>query len=159
MIKQINIYDLDGTVIDSSHRYQTAPCGTKIDLPYWQAHDIPEFIAKDTLLPLAEKYQSDLQNPEIYVIAATARACIKNDANYSYLRDVLGWPNKFVHRQGPDDNRGGSDLKIQAIKPLLSLRQFANAKIRVFEDNEKYLQDMCQAFGAHGTFVRSEQGH
>lgn len=49
----IFIFDLDGTVIDTSHRYRDLPCGT-IDLDYWFANSTEEMVAKDALLPLAD---------------------------------------------------------------------------------------------------------
>ena len=162
MIKQIKIYDMDGTIVDSSHRYRSIIDENgieRIDLDHWVANDVPEMIAKDELLPLAEEYKQDLINPEIYVIIATARACSKNDANYQYIKNVLGMPNKFVHREGREDKRGGAALKIQAIKPLLNLKQFKNAIVKVFEDNKTYLQDMCQALNAIPIYCESNQGH
>lgn len=158
-IKQIKIYDMDGTLVDSRHRYRTMPCGTRIDLDYWIANDTPEKIAMDSLLPLAEEYKADLANPEIYVIIATARGASKNDANYKFIRDNLGMPNKFVHRQTMADRRGGAELKIQAIKPLLNLKQFQNAMVKVFEDNLSYLQKMCQELNAVAIYCESNQGH
>lgn len=162
MIKEIKIYDMDGTIVDSSHRYKTVIDENgieKIDLPFWRENDIPEMIAKDSLLPLAEEYKRDLMNPEIYVIIATARACSKNDANYQYIKNMLGMPNKFVHREGIDDSRGGAHLKIQAIKPLLNLKQFKNAIVKIFEDNQKYLQDISQSLNAIPVYIPSNQGH
>ena len=159
MIEQIKIYDMDGTIVCSKHRYQTAKCGTRIDLPHWRAHDIPEFISLDSLLPMAEAYKSDLDNPSIYVIIATARACEENDANYQFIAEKLGKPNKFIHRLGPDDNRGGAQLKIQAIKPLLNLKQFKNAVVHIYEDNLKYLQDLRHALNGVGHYIASEQGY
>lgn len=159
MIKEIKIYDMDGTIVDSSHRYRTLPCGTKIDLDFWIANDTPEMIAQDKLLPLAEEYKQDLMNPEIYVIIATARGCSKNDANYDFIRENLGFPDKFVHRNTMADRRGGAALKIEAIKPLLNLRQFRDAVVKVFEDNAKYLSDMCEALNATPIYCHSVQGH
>lgn len=50
------VFDLDGTVIDTSHRYRNLPCG-KIDLQYWFENSTPEKIAKDSLLPLAHAWR------------------------------------------------------------------------------------------------------
>lgn len=159
MIKRIHIYDLDGTVISSSHRYRTIPGENRIDLDHWRANDIPEQIAKDSLLPHAAQYKADLKNPEIYVIVATARACIPGDANYKFLTERLGMPNKFVHRRGVSDNRKGAQLKIEGIKPLLNLRQFKNAIVHMWEDNADYLQECCNALNAIPHFVPSTQGY
>lgn len=159
MIKRIHIYDLDGTVISSSHRYRTMPGENRIDLAYWRANDIPEKIAKDSLLPHAAQYKADLKNPEIYVIVATARACVPGDANYKFLAERLGMPNKFIHRLGVNDNRKGAKLKIDGVKPLLNLKQFKGAVIHFWEDNKDYLREVCDAIGAIPHYVPSTQGY
>ena len=51
------IFDLDGTVIDSSHRQNTLPDGS-LDLAHWVENNTPEKILSDSLLPLAEKMRS-----------------------------------------------------------------------------------------------------
>ena len=162
MYKEIKIYDMDGTIVDSSHRYKTridANGNERIDLDFWIENDRPDMIAKDSLLPLADEYKADLANPEIYVIIATARGASKNDANYKYIKENLGMPNKFVHRNTMADRRGGAELKIQAIKPLLNLKPFKNAIVKVFEDNLDYLQKMCQELNAVAIYCESNQGH
>lgn len=157
MIKQIHIFDADGTIINSIHRYRAID--NRIDLQYWREYDKPEFIKKDSLLPHSAQYEMSMQNPEVYVIIATARACHKNDENYEFICRHLGFPDMFVHRQGEKDTRGGAQLKIQAIKPLLNLRQFKKAVVHCWEDNRQYLDDMCKELGAIGHFVPSSQGH
>lgn len=158
MIKRIHVYDIDGTIVSSSHRYRTAECGTRIDLNHWREHANDRFIHKDSLLPHAAQYKQDLENPEIYVILATARECVEGDANYKFIKRRLGMPDKFIHR-GINDDRGGAALKIQAIKPLLNLRQFKNAVVHIWEDNATYLDDMVMALKGVGHFVHSVQGH
>ena len=162
MINNIHIYDMDGTIVDSSHRYRTItkPDGTMtIDLDHWRAHDTREFILKDKLLPLAEQYKADLKNPETYVVIATARAIEYGDANYQFVLSHLGLPDKFIYRQGAGDSRGGADLKIAGIKPLLNLRQFRNAAIKFFEDNIDYLNKVCEAINAEPVYIESNQGY
>ena len=158
MIKQIHIFDADGTIINSTHRYRTIN-NKRIDLVHWREHDKPEFIEKDSLLPHSAQYEMSMQNPEVYVIIATARACETNDANYEFICRHLGFPDMFVHRQGNNDSRGGAELKIQAIKPLLNLRQFKNVIIHVWEDNKAYLNIMSEALNAIPHYVPSSQGH
>jgi len=68
---QYKIWDLDGTVIDSSHRYSTLPNGD-IDLPKWIADNTRENIEQDQLLPLARLMQSNYAHGDI-VIICTAR--------------------------------------------------------------------------------------
>ena len=69
-LKRIHVYDLDGTLLDSSHRYRSNPDGT-IDFDYWIANQsLCDF---DKPLPLAQQYIADLANPETYVIICTMR--------------------------------------------------------------------------------------
>ena len=157
MIKQIHIFDADGTIINSIHRYRTIN-DKRIDLVYWRKFDKPEFIEKDSLLPHSAQYELSMKNPNVYVIIATARACTVNDANYEFICRHLGFPDMFVHR-GMNDDRGGAQLKIEAIKPLLNLKPFREAIVHVWEDNRAYLDAICKALGAVPHFVPSSQGH
>lgn len=163
MIKKIKIYDLDGTLIDSSHRYRTDETGKRIDLDYWRKNETPEKIMQDKFLALKSWLDIDLKRRDTYVIFATARACIKGDTNYQFLQKHGIMPDKFIHRQGATDSRGGAALKISGIKPILNLAQFKHATIHIFEDNINYLYDMVQALkGRHpivGHFIPSKQGH
>lgn len=165
MIKKIKIYDLDGTLIDSSHRYRTID--GKIDLQHWRDNDTPENVKNDTFLDLFEWLKIDLERNDTFVIFATARACVENDHNYEFLRTHNIFPDMFIHRQGENDTRGGAALKIAAIKPLLNLKQFQGATIHIFEDNIQYLHDMVIALKGDfskgrkvvGHFVPSMQGY
>jgi len=162
MIKKIKIYDLDGTLIDSSHRYRTK--NGAIDLQHWRENDTRKNVLEnDTFLDLYEWLKVDLKRNDTFVIFATARACTYNDHNYEFLKNNDIVPDMFIHRMGDTDTRGGAALKIEAIKPLLKLPKFKNATKHVFEDNIQYLHDMCLALNDNhklvGHFVPSEQGY
>ena len=58
----IYIFDLDGTVIDSSHRQLALPNGD-IDLTHWKENSTKEKIFKDELLPLARYMKRAIANP------------------------------------------------------------------------------------------------
>lgn len=153
-IKRVEIYDMDGTIVDSTHRYRTMPCGTKIDLEYWRAN---EFRAMDdSLLPLAEKYKADLQDPECYVIIATAR--VLNAPDMQFIRDVLGMPNYIISRK-PDSAISGGTLKINGLKRFFNLRNFKDAVFTFYEDNTSYLKAVCDTFNIRGVYIPSKQGH
>jgi len=165
MIKKIKVYDLDGTLINSLHRYKTKD--GKIDLAHWRQNDTPEMVMNDSFLDLYKWLKVDLIRNDTYVIFATARACVKNDHNYDFLNHHNIMPDMFIHRQGEKDTRGGAELKIQAIKPLLNLKQFKGATLHIFEDNISYLHTMVMALKGDfskgrkvvGHFVPSMQGH
>jgi hypothetical protein len=157
MYKEIQIFDLDGVLICSLHRYRTLPCGERIDLDYWRENTTPEKIAQDSLLPLANFYKECLENPAVYVIVATSRVMQK--AGFDFIAENLGMPNKFIHRQGDNDQRRGYDLKVKPIRPLKNLKQFQNAVLHIWEDNKEQLDIMCEMLDAIGHYIPSRQGH
>lgn len=157
-IKKIRIYDMDGTIVCSLHRYRTMPCGKRIDLEYWRANEPRAY--DDSLLPLASTYAADLQDPETFVVIATAR--VLNGPDYAFLADKLGMPDHIISRKA-GDTRSGAELKVLGLRRLLSLKQFAGVQDMVFfEDNRAYLDAVVNAFfsrGMRGVFIPSEQGH
>ena len=162
MKKRIHVYDCDGILLNSLHRYKTK--GGKIDLDHWRENNTRENILKDKPSVLANHYKESLENPDIFVIIATARACEYNDANYEVINSKLGKPDLFVHREGAKDTRGGAALKIEGILPALMRKDLTEATIHVYEDNHNYLHDLCIAFRNFGFktighFNPSYQGH
>lgn len=77
------IFDLDGTVIDSSHRKNTLPDGT-LDLAHWIANNTPEKIAADSLLPCAETMRAAWDRKHS-VMVCTAR--VLSAADYAYFAE------------------------------------------------------------------------
>lgn len=154
MIKEIHVYDMDGTIVCSMHRFKTTPEG-KIDLAYWIENEHKAY--NDSLLPLASQYQEQLNNSEIYVVIATARVLAQPDLDF--INDKLGKPDYIISRNGRNDFRKGADLKITGLNKLLSLKQFANIKKRFFyEDNKDYLYPVAKAHNMKPVFVPSLQG-
>ena len=67
-----HVFDLDGTVINSSHRYRTLPNGD-IDLPYWlEQAEKREKVFADTLFPLVHHMRNLYMRGE-HVIICTSR--------------------------------------------------------------------------------------
>jgi len=154
-MKKIAIYDMDGTIVCSRHRYRTDSTGTKIDLAYWRENQYKAF--DDSLLPLAEQYKSDLINPDVYVIIATAR--ILNQPDIDFINIKLGKPDYIISRKD-NDSRSGGLLKILGLKKLFSLKQFQKVKDIIFyEDNTSYLKAVCDYFNITGVYIPSKQGH
>lgn len=155
MIKNVKIYDMDGTIVCSLHRYKTNESGTAIDLQYWRDNEYRAF--DDSLLPLAAEYKADLLNPETYVIIATAR--VLNEPDMAFIREKLGMPNYIISRRGNTDTRSGKELKIKGLQKFFNLKSFRNAKAVFFEDNMQYLKAVCDHFKITGVYVPSLQGH
>jgi hypothetical protein len=157
MIRQIAIYDMDGTIVDSSHRYRTIIDHNgieKIDLQYWRDNEYRA--GEDTLLPLAQQYQRDIQNPEVYTIIATAR--IIREPDMIFIDNILGKPDYIISR-GESDTRSGSILKIKGLQKFFNLKNFRSADAVFYEDNTQYLKAVCDHFNIRGVYIPSIQGH
>ena len=155
-IRKVSIYDMDGTIVDSFHRYRTIidDNGERIDLQYWRDNEYRAM--DDTLLPMAEQYKQDLANPEVYVIIATAR--VMNNADWQFVQEKLGMPDYFISRP-KDSSISGKTLKINGLAKFFNLLNFKNAEFTFYEDNIEYLKAVCDRFNIRGVYVPSKQGH
>ena len=155
-ITKIAIYDMDGTIVDSMHRYRTVENNGKvsIDLAYWRENEYRAM--QDTLLPMHAQYKEDVANPEVYVIIATAR--VMSAPDWEFVNTVLGKPDYFISR-ADGDTRSGGTLKIKGLQKFFNLRQFKLADAVFYEDNVQYLKAVCDHFQIRGVYVPSGQGH
>lgn len=155
-IEKVSIYDMDGTIVDSLHRYRTIVDnnGERIDLQYWR--DNEKLALFDTLLPLAEQYKTDLENPNCYVIIATAR--VIRDPDMWFIENKLGMPDYLISR-ADNDSQSGKTLKINGLARFFNLVNFKNAEFTFYEDNIEYLKAVCDRFNIRGVYVPSKQGH
>ena len=132
------IFDLDGTVIDSSHRQNTLPDGS-LDLAHWVENNTVDKILADSLLPLAEKMRS-VRSVKDTVAVITAR--VIQDADLAFLkRNDLRFDYLYSRAQGntsPDDL-----LKRRAVLRLAKKLQRSMAWMRkntvFFDDNLEVL--------------------
>ena len=132
------IFDLDGTVIDSSHRQNTLPDGS-LDLAHWVENNTVDKILADSLLPLAEKMRS-VRSVKDTVAVITAR--VIQDAALAFLkRNDLKFDFLYSMAEGnhtPDDL-----LKRRAILKLAKKLQRSMAWMRknavFFDDNLEVL--------------------
>jgi len=129
MIKNILIFDLDGTTIDSSHRQATKPDGT-LDLAHWVDNATPEKIANDKLLPLSQQMHKRCKAGD-YTVVCTAR--VLSDADYEFLAENGLCVDKIISRplgnQTPD-----AELKAKQLSSLFNLKQFKNLNKVMFDD-------------------------
>ena len=155
-IQRIAIYDMDGTIVDSSHRYRTVQTlvGERIDLEYWRANEYRAM--DDGLLPLAQQYMQELRDPSVYVVIATAR--VMHGPDWQFVNEVLGAPDYFISR-ADGDTQSGSTLKIKGLQKLFNLRQFRGLPAVFYEDNTSYLKAVCDHFNITGVYIPSKQGH
>jgi hypothetical protein len=155
-IKHVAIYDMDGTIVDSSHRYRTITDsnGTRIDLEYWRENEYRAL--QDGLLPMFDQYQRDLADPETYVIIATAR--VMHAPDWQFVNEVLGMPDYFISRPVGSDI-SGKTLKINGLAKFFNLVNFKGADFVFYEDNIQYLKAVCDRFNIRGVYIPSVQGH
>jgi len=152
-IRKVSIYDMDGTIVDSTHRYRVT-ADNKIDLQFWR--DNQHLAMQDSLLPMAEQYKKDLADNECYVIIATAR--VMNEPDYRFVNEILGKPDYLISRNEGDSISGGL-LKINGLAKFFNLKSFQNAEFTFYEDNATYLKTVCDRFGIRGVYIPSKQGH
>jgi phosphoglycolate phosphatase-like HAD superfamily hydrolase len=155
-ITKVSIYDMDGTIVDSLHRYRTIidDNGERIDLGYWRENEYRAM--DDTLLPLAEQYKSDLRDENCFVIIATAR--VLRAADNQFIDEILGKPDYIISRRDGDTVSGGK-LKIAGLAKFFNLTSFRDAEFTFYEDNVQYLKAVCDRFNIRGVYVPSKQGH
>ena len=155
-IKKVSIYDMDGTIVCSLHRYRTIvdENGERIDLGYWRENEYRAL--DDSLLPLAEQYKKDLKDESCFVIIATAR--VLRSPDYTFIDSVLGNPDYIISRNDGDNISGGK-LKINGLAKFFNLKPFKDAEFTFYEDNTNYLKAVCDRFNIRGVYVPSKQGH
>ena len=137
MQKPIYIFDLDGTVIDSSHRF-TGTAEGKVNLAKWIEDSTRENIFKDSLLPLA-KFMKALMKANQNVWICTARNMSKDDFDFLAEKGIKA---KTILCRKDGDHRADAEMKTAKLKRLFNLKQFQNAEKIMFDDNKTNQQEM-----------------
>lgn len=155
-ITKVSIYDMDGTIVDSLHRYRTIvdDNGERIDLGYWRENEYRAM--DDSLLPLAAQYKADLRDENCFVIIATAR--VLRNPDHQFISTILGEPDYIISRMD-GDTVSGAKLKIAGLAKFFNLKPFKDAEFTFYEDNVQYLKAVCDRFNIRGVYVPSKQGH
>ena len=149
------VFDLDMTIVDSSHRHVSKPDGS-IDLAAWfeNCHRVSE----DTLLPLAAAVKR-LYDRGHHIVFCTARCMQMSDwdwiARHSdelphhILYSRTGYfvqpgdheyPNSYHGFIG--DGRSDEEIKLEQVQEYvetLGFKTFEEANVIIFEDNLKTL--------------------
>ena len=137
MKKQIFIFDLDDTVIDSSHRATLKSDAIELDLDAWRRDSTRENIMKDSLLPLANFMRECIQAEHTFVWVCTARNMQQADHDFLAINGLT--PNLVLSRQ-LDDDTADDILKRKMISKLLNLKPFRDCETIFFDDKPKNLQ-------------------
>ena len=128
------IFDLDHTIVDSSHRQATRPDGS-LDLDHWREFSTPAMIEADTLLPLAHEWRKAYRKGH-GIIVCTAR--VMGPADYRYLTSRGLFADKVISRaegdRTPDDLLKLRGLKQYAASQGISWARFTRTA-QMFDDN------------------------
>lgn len=136
---KVVIFDLDGTVIDSTHRHASNPDGS-IDLDHWRENSTPAKIALDSLLPLVHKMRT-MHKSGFYVVICTARVLSRADYQF-FLNNNIPF-RKVLSRPRGNDTEDGA-LKAAQISELLARLNVEHSRAQMFDDNQRVIAAMSQ---------------
>lgn len=134
------IFDLDGTVIDSTHRQATLADGS-LDLAHWFENNTPNKILADSLLPLADSMRA-LAAIGHTIVICTARAIQPADKAFLALNRL---PYATLLHREIGNMEGDASLKIRLLETYFVGQGFNNAaqaKAIMFDDNLKVIDAM-----------------
>ncbi|MDA8929603.1 hypothetical protein N9I79_05545 [Gammaproteobacteria bacterium] len=135
---RICIYDLDGTIIDSSHRATHDELG-QIDLKGWKEKSTKDFIFQDSLLPLYTQMVADYKNGDMIIIC-TAREFSKWDWEYLYFHNI--YFDRVISR--PKGNISTDwKLKQNQLRYLFTLPQYRDKQKIFYDDNWNNLEALA----------------
>lgn len=134
---KIRIYDLDGTIIDSSHRAKYDDNGI-LDLDHWRENNTKENIFKDDLLPMYWQLVSDYKAGDI-IILCTARELNKWDWEYIHS---MGIYYDYVKSRPIGETVSDWKLKRDLLNPFFNLKPFQKLAKYFYDDNELNLAQL-----------------
>ena len=137
------IFDLDATVIDSSHRQITLPDGS-LDLRAWKKNSTYDKVMRDSLLPLANHWKRIQEKKNVFIAVLTAR--VMADADYDYLRFKRLKADKIMSRAF-FDHRPDHIMKRQKILTFLFDNNIKNWSDVTFYDDNKNVLEMLLDLG------------
>ena len=137
------IFDLDATVIDSSHRQITLPDGS-LDLRAWKKNSTYSKVMRDSLLPLANHWKRIQEKKNVYIAVITAR--VMADADYDYLRFKRLKADRIMSRAF-FDHRPDHEMKRQKILTFLFDNNIKNWSDVTFYDDNKNVLEMLLDLG------------
>ena len=141
---KICIYDLDGTIIDSSHRATHDENGN-IDLENWKANSTKEMIFQDDLLPMYWQLVADYKEGNIIVIC-TAREMGKWDLEYLHS---MGIYYDYIISRPTGIETIDHVLKKSQLRKFWNLRQFKNLFKSFYDDNLNNLKSVKELGQCH----------
>jgi len=126
---RVYIYDLDMTIIDSSHRRKNRKDGT-FSLSYWRSHNTREEIFKDKILPLAKHLKRKIIDN--VVIICTAREITQNDLDFLEAHGIRY--DHIIHRKKGDMTQDHI-LKYLELKRFLKDNPYIESSRKIMYDD------------------------
>lgn len=136
----LHVFDLDMTVIDSSHRRHFLPDGS-LDLDHWRKSCTAEHINRDTLLPLARTMRKAFDLSTVCI--CTARVMGWNDWLYLRKHNLLF---HYAETRQPGDERNNVTFKRDRLYKLADTVSKPFSEIVLYEDEPKTI-DMARSLG------------
>ena len=136
---KITIFDLDHTVIDSSHRQLTRADGS-LDLEHWIENCTPQKVAADSLLPLANEMRARYAKGERIVIC-TARVMSRADYRFLFVNNL---PFDYVLSRPRGCRTPDAELKHSQLTRLFKRVNVQPRHVEMFDDNDSVLAVMSK---------------
>jgi len=135
---RLYIYDLDGTVIDSSHRRRFNTNGD-LRLSYWKSHNTRKDIFGDSLLPLAKHMKKKMIGN--IVLVCTAREISQNDLDFLENNGL-----RFDHILSRPKGVNTEDhiLKYHQLKKFLVQNPYLPKRKIMYDDSMENLQEISK---------------
>lgn len=140
MPKRVVVFDLDETVINSSHRVPNNPDGT-LNLELYLKMKCRRLVMRDSLLPLVNIMRS-LCRRDNYIVICTARQMAPYDYEYLLKHNITA--HKIFSRSpcGKHNSIKDADLKARWLNSLRSLKQFSDVPWFMFDDATPVIKRM-----------------
>jgi hypothetical protein len=137
------IFDLDHTVIDSSHRQLTKADGS-LDLDHWIANNTRAKIMRDRLLPLARAWREQWERGN-EIVVCTARVIGRDDLDYL---EQAGLKYDAILSRKPGDRTPDGELKLSLLKRYSmckrgSWKRFCAFSF-MFDDNQSVIKTLSK---------------
>ena len=136
---RIYIYDLDMTVIDSSHRRKYNQNGD-FRLSYWRDHNTRKDIFGDSLLPLAKHLKKKILDN--VVLICTAREISQDDLDFLEMNGIR-FDHMIARKKG--DMTADHILKYNALKRFFSDNPYMKTTRKImYDDSVENLKEISK---------------
>ena len=134
---RILIYDLDGTIINSSHRAITNNDGS-INLDLWREMSTKDYIFRDELLPMYWQLVNDYKNGDIIVIC-TARELNEHDLEFIHS---MGIYYDYIYSRPKDNPTKDEILKNAQLRHFWNFKQYRKYRKYFYDDKIENLREI-----------------